>query len=1196
MQAERKTDSEIIATTHNTARYFVESRHVAWILFFFVLLWGFYSYNVMNKRKDPLYSNLFACVVCPWPGASAEQVEQLVTRKLEEKISQNMKVVLIQSVSRANLALVTIKLDERLHNTANEFDDLALKLQSIHDLPSGAGPIEFLKDYGDVTNLMLTVASPKATGVEISLRAEAIKRAIDQVRPRSPPATPNVRESIIVCFPQTTPSAVPKRQRDLFAKYAAEHEFVEDIRPIDGNGFVGIDCASIHSDADTLRFISAFVRDKLKVSYLHPDLWNPAIVHDPAQSRERLTAVAGDKYSYKELSDYTDLIKRTLQALPQVTRITQAGNLGEQINLEYSQERLASYGIQPVDLRERLAARNMPAATGGVLEVEGKNLPVVPTGEFKSETDIGNVLIGTSDSGTPVYLRDVVDISRDYESPPRFLAFLTSKDEKGNWQRTRAVTMGIFMRTEEHIDAFGKAVNTALDSLKQRLPEDLILVRTADQPEQVEENVELFMTSLYEAIGLVVLTALIGFWEWRSALLIAISIPTTLAMTFGMMNLLGIDIQQCSIAALIISLGLLVDDPVVAGDAIKRALTEGHPPIVAAWLGPTKLAHAIMFATITNIAAYLPLLMISGEVGQFIASLPVVITCSLIASRLVSMTFVPLLGYYLLRPFPGAGGSESTEKPKKTAVEIYLKAGNWVLDHRILVFALSLLVLVGGVFSFTKIKQSFFPNDLFNLCWVDVWMPNDAPLSATNDAALHTERIIREVADLYAREHPDKQGKPHEILDSITTFLGGSGPRFWSSVLPELDQLNYAQVVIKLDDKHDTDPFIPKLQRALSLAVPEARCDVRQLEGGKPVGIPVSIRISGQDSTMLRKVAAQVAEMLRSCPLAERVRDDWGSEAFTVQLQVHADRANLAGLTNQDIADSSATGLNGAQVDTLREGDKQIPIVARMRAEESSQIQSINDLYVYSVSTKQKVPLPQIASIGYSMQPEKFRRRNQFRTITVAAFPIYSVLPSEVMEKIHPQLQKLESSLPPGYKIEIGGEEEEQTKSFAEMTVVMAVSIIGIFLCLVIQFKSAVKPLLVFSGIPYGMVGALVGLSIMDKPFGFPAFLGVASLAGVIVSHVIVLFDFIEAGREEGMPLRDALLHASMFRLRPVLITVAATVLGFIPLAAHGGPLWEPLCYAQIGGLTFATFVTLGLVPVIYAISVLDLKIIRWEE
>jgi multidrug efflux pump subunit AcrB len=358
----------------------------------------------------------------------------------------------------------------------------------------------------------------------------------------------------------------------------------------------------------------------------------------------------------------------------------------------------------------------------------------------------------------------------------------------------------------------------------------------------------------------------------------------------------------------------------------------------------------------------------------------------------------------------------------------------------------------------------------------------------------------------------------------------------------------------------------------------------------------VSIRVSGEDIVTLRRLSAQVASILRSVPTATRVRDNWGPESFAVRLRTDSDKANLAGLTNYDVAAASAAAMSGARVGVLREGDEQIPVVARLRMEERARLSDIRSLYVYSGQGSQKVPLQSISSVVYDMQAEKLQRRNQFRTMTISAFPTAGTLPSEVLNAAMPRLDEFRQSLPTGYRMEIGGEYEEQVKNFRNLAVVMLISIAMIYLALVFQFKHAIKPAIVFAAIPYGVVGALAVLWLMGSPFGFMAFLGIASLIGVIVSHIIVLFDFIEERHEAGEPLVEALLDAGIMRLRPVLITVGATVTALFPLAAHGGPLWEPLCYAQIGGLTVATFVTLLMVPVIYATFVLDLKLVKWGD
>ena len=526
---------------------------------------------------------------------------------------------------------------------------------------------------------------------------------------------------------------------------------------------------------------------------------------------------------------------------------------------------------------------------------------------------------------------------------------------------------------------------------------------------------------------------MIGFWEWRSALLMAFSIPITLAMTFGMMWMLGIDLQQVSIATLIIALGLLVDDPVVAGDAIKRDLALGHPGIVAAWLGPLKLATAILYATITNIVAYLPFLLLSGDMGKFITSLPIVLACSLVASRIVSMTFIPLLGYYLLRPKAEA---PIEERRKKGFAAKYYGVGTWAIQHRWRVLIGSFAFLALGGFLLSQLKQQFTPKDLSYLSYVDVWLPEDAPLSETDRTAGQAQEIIREVASEYGKEH----SKSGDVLESLTTFVGGGGPRFWFSISPELQQLNYAQIIIQVKDKHDTGHLVGHLQKAISERIAGARIDVRQLESGSAVGLPVAIRIYGNDVRTLRASAEQLKDLFRSIPKATRVRDDWGDESFAVKLQIDSDRANMAGVSNLDVAQSSIAGMNGMQVTTLREGDKQIPVVIRMRAEERARLDDVKNLYVV-LQRGSKVPLGAVSSISYSTETEKLRRQNQFRAITVSCAPEDGVLASEIMNAARPRIKEIAAELPPGYRLEIAGEEKDQIKSFKELSIVMGISI-----------------------------------------------------------------------------------------------------------------------------------------------------------
>ena len=1171
--------------SRNIARFFTHNRQIAWVALLATLVWGVFGYMNMPKRKDPDIPVRIALAITPWPGISAEKVEQLVTRKVEQAATGNSKVDRVESTTMDNISVVQVRLLDSIKNTQQEFQDIGQRLNQITDLPQGAGPITWISDFGDTAALMLTVASPSVPDIEIELRARGVREAVEKARQ----GRTTGRATVLYCYPTSVSPAVIERPFVIFSAHAQRQGIASDIRPVSVGSCSGVDFATTKSDAEIHAFGREFVEKRLQEYDFHPDSWGPIIIRDPQTTQERMAAVVSARYSYRQLDDFTDLVQRTLQRVPEVAKVQRVGVLPEEIYLEYSDDRLAAYKLQPTKIKDILNARNV-TAPGGIVQTQSRNVLVDATAEFKSNKEIGNVLVGASPTGVPVYLRDLVDVSRGYESPRRYLNYLVSHDANGNWHRNRAITLAVQMRSGEQIGKFGVQVDKALATVRPTLPPDLIIARTSDQPRQVQELVSLLMSSLYEAIVLVVIVALVGFWDWRAAMLMAASIPLTLAMTFGIVRLLDIDIQQVSIATLIIALGLLVDMPVVAGDAIKRELGSGSPRDLASWIGPTKLAKAIIFATITNIVAYLPFLLLTGDTYFFLYSLPVVMTCTLVASVIVSFTFIPLIAYYLIKP-PKQREEPMAERRTHGFPGFYYRVGDFCLGHRWMVFGCSLLFLVlGGVF-FTKLHPQFFPKDLSYLSYVDVWLPPDAPLGATDTITRRAETVIRQEAERFGNEHHEK-----DVLKSLTSFIGGGGPRFWFSVDPERQQLNYAQILVEVTNKHFTNEFVGPLQTALSREVPGARVDVRQLETGKPVGIPISIRISGADIEVLHRLSGELQGIFRSQPNAARVRDDWGEPAMNVRLKVDPDRANISGVTNLDVALSSAAAMTGLPVSTYRELDKQIPIAVRLRMEERAGLSDVQNTYVYSGTSNQRVPLRQVSQITTDISIPKIKRRNQFRTVTVSAFPIPGVLPSQVLTPLLPKIKQFQQDLPPGYFLEIGGEYEEQVKGFKQLSVVMAISVLLIYIALVVQFRNAVKPFLVFAAIPYGMTGALAGLVIMGQPFGFMGFLGVASLVGVIVSHVIVLFDFIEEAHERGEPLREALLDAGIVRLRPVMITVGATVLGLIPLAMHGGPLWEPLCYAQIGGLTVATFITLLLVPVMYSIFVLDLKLIKWES
>src|SRR5712671_5673285 len=1206
-----KSDQERIEQTRNAPRFFVEHPQVSWVLLVGVLVWGWFGYHSMPQRKDPDIPVRVAVAFCSWPGATAQQVEQFVTRPIEDAVAENKTIhpgtasdYGIRSISLPGAAYVYVQLAENVSDVKRQFSDINLKLNALDtQLPQGAGPISFQSDFGDTAALMLTIASPKADSLEINIRALAIQSAIQTSRAeKKTRKDQGAPVTIVYSFPQSLSSnktVIDAAQ--LFEQQAEQAGILREPRLIQGSGFIAVDGVSTGDDTSIHHFIQTFFQRRLQRSELHPDAWDPVVIRNPRETPEQLAKVAGDKYSYADLDDFSDLIARTVQGAPETSKVERRGGLPQMVYLEYSQDRLAAYGLQPAALGNVLSARNI-IAPGGAFEAGQRQVILNPSGQFESINAIGNVAVSASSTGAPVYLRDLVEISRGYQSPAQYLNYYTWEDPKGRWQRSRAVTLAIYMRDQEQIAKFGQSVDEKLAQLRQILPPDLVIAHTSDQPLQVKENIHLFLRALLEAILLVVAVSLIGFWEWRLALIMALAIPITLAMTFGVIYMLGIDLQQVSVATLIIALGLLVDVPVVAGDGIKRGLAAGLPRRIAAWLGPTKLATAIFFATLTNIIAYLPFLMLTGNTGEFLRSLPIVMTAALLCALIVAMTYVPLLGYYIQRP-PAKKELTIEEKRERGFYGFYNRLVGRAIQHRWAVLAGSFVFLLIGGFAASHLKSQFFPEDVQYWFYLDIWLPNDVPLSATNDTAMRAEQVVRKVIEAAPERGTKEKGAEH-LLTSVTSFIGGGGPRFWFSISPEATQTNYAQVIVQVRDKEATPKLIGPLQDELNKQVPGAWITVRQLQTN-PVETPVEVLITGQADTdprtesedirSLRAIASQAMDIVRQSPGIAVLRDDWSPDSPQMKIEIDPDRANLVGITNADVAASTAAAISGNPVGIYKEGNKDIPIVVRLRPQDRARLSQIENLYVNSSQENVKVPLLSVATLKDILETARIRRREHFRTLSILCFPAPGVLASEVLAPIEPKLVALKNSLPPGYQLQIGGEKAKQVEGFTNLAVVLLISLVGIYLALLIQFNNAVKPLLVFAAAPYGAIGALIALAIMGTPFGFMAFLGVASLIGVIVSHVIVLFDFIEEMHEKGEPLERALADAGIERIRPVMITVAATILALFPLALEGGPLWKPLCYAQIGGLAVATFITLFLVPVFYSIFVLDLKWIKWE-
>jgi multidrug efflux pump subunit AcrB len=1159
----------------NLARVFAEKPQIGWVAMVAVLLWGGVSYVKMPQRKDPEIKIKTAVVSTVWPGASAEDVEQLVTRPIEQIAGQVAHVDVLTSTSRAGRSTVFVTLEDSVRpgNVDPVWEDLRARLDMLKGLPATAQRPLLNSHFGDTATVVFSLASPTADPVEVSLRAEVLRRALQPRRALA--AEPAARQSTIIIFPD---GVEPSRAAAAAAQYAAQGRAsgaLEDASVLTGARFVAVDFTP-RDEARLVALDAAFLRDVAGPDQPHPDVWGPVRVGALSTLEERLRAVAPDKYSYRELEEAARLARDELARVEGVGRVELFGVVPERASLLFSQERLAALGINPRQIAAALKSRNA-ALPGGTLNTGQQLLLVDPGASYADAREILDTVVANTPDGKPVVVRDVAEVRRTYD-PAAERSWLVWRGPGGDWRRTRSVAVAVQARAGVQVTQLGVALDAALGDLAGRLPADLEVVHSTDQPELVREKISEFMRSLVEAVLIVIAIALI-FMERRSAVLVAASIPLTLAMTFGLMRLLGIDLQQVSIASLIIALGLLVDDPVVASDAINRELAHGVPRVRAAWQGPTKLARAILFATITNVVAFAPLLLIEGSMGEFIYSLPVVVTAALFSSRIVSMTFMPLLGRYLLR---GQKGYEAALDGGGRAAELarqYNALTTWMLDHKKVSFAGFAVFLMLGLAPVVLVKTHFFPEESMNRFYVHVRLPEGSDLRATQRVADEARALLLE-----------KEGGQ---LERLTLFVGDGGPRWWSNVAPEPRNAAYALMIVHTRDDRQTRALIRRTQDLLTGSIAGARFEAFYLSSGAPATIPVEVRLSGPDIATLKTLAEQVRLVLRALPTTGDVTDDWGAESPSLKVRVDDVRANRAGVTREDVASASMLALSGQTVTQLRDEDRLIDVNLRLRPSERTNAASLRALSVWSARTNRPVPLEQVGVVQLDHQPQKIVRYRQERTITVGALPRPGELPSVLFNEARQRLAKLE--LPPGYRLGYGGEFEQQSRAFGHVRIALVVSVLLIFLVLVWQFESVFKPMIVFAAIPFGLVGAVLGLVVTNTRFGFMAFLGVASLVGVIVSHIIVLFDFIEESREHGVPLHRAVIDAGLVRLRPVLVTVLATVGGLVPLALEGGPKWQQLVYVQIGGLLLATLVTKGVVPLLYVVMVEELKWIRWE-
>ena len=1162
------------------AEFCVRHREVSWTALAAVLIWGVIAGTRLGQQEDPTIPHRTAMLTCVFPGATASKVEELVTKPLERKASELSALEEIKSQSRSGIATLTIKLQPASASAIEqEWERLRAKLREVA-LPAGAREPWLNTDFGNTMTLLFALVTPPISDAECVARANLIRDQLAEVRGSQPPTN---RAAALAFFPPGVAGSYREFVRQRFETEIRAAGLASHVETRQGDSFILADLVTRARRTELEGFMGAFVRRVSGSDHemQHPDFTTPILLMGNEDPLPRVRAAAPPRYSYRRLETLARDFEDQLKQLGTVGKVSRIGIVPETVYLLFSDANVTGYGLTPDAIREAIGARNA-IIPGGTLRADGQNFPVQLSGEFRNEDEMLGAIVGLGKNGAPVYLRDLFEVRRMYESPIPFKVDVMRRERAGGaLEVRRAVMVGVEMKEGRIIRSFEAEVRGVVARMQTRLPEGIEIQTLSDQPAAVAQRVAHFGRCLLEAVGIVIIVALF-LMDWRAAMVVAAAIPLTLAMTAAGMHALNIPVHQISIAALIIALGMLVDDPVVASDAINRELHHGAGRERAAWLGPFRLRRAILFGTIINILAFLPLVLLPGDKGAFIYALPAVVTLALISSRIVSMTFIPLLGYYLLR---GQRGLEDGGELRSAAIfrpvdlvlrgllpryrrllERALRRPGWAIG-----LAYGLLAASLGIAPF--LGKQFFPPAERSQLVVDIELPPTASLTSLRQRMDQAAAVLRQ----------------HEEIVSAALFTGGTAPRFYYNVAPKEPANHLAQILINTRSAEVVPGLVTKLREELDRNIPGARCTARQLEQGPPVEEPIQVRFRGENLDDLGKVAEAAAAELRRAG-GYHVFDDLGVRMPTLEIHIDQDRANSLGLGNERIGLVAQAAFAGIKVTELREGDRLIPVVIRLRVEDRNEAEKIRSLYVQGAGHK-AVPFDSFASIQVQPEFATIPHHDQLRTVTVRAYAPFGELPSQVLARARPGLSRL--ALPAGCQMELAGEHKELRQNQAEMGEVMLVSLALIAAAMVIQFNSVMKSLVVMLAVPLGLVGALMGLGVTGSPVGFTGLLGIVSLAGVIVSHIIVLSDFIEEARAEGMPLEQALVQAGLVRLRAVLVTVLATVGGLVPLFLTGGALWHPLTAVHIFGLLLATVLTLILLPVLYYVFCAKFKLVR---
>jgi multidrug efflux pump subunit AcrB len=1009
----------------------------------------------------------------------------------------------------------------------------------------------------------LAIEQNRVTLTVVALLVIAGSFAFDSLPKAQDPGF-TVRTAVITTrFPGASPERVELLVTDKIEKKIQEMPEIDSIISESRTG-ISVIYANFKESYKVMRPIFDDLRRK--VDTIAPELPQGSVI--PEVNDEfgdvfgSVYTLTGDGYSYAELKDVADELRDDLLKEPDIAKVTIHGAQEEVIFVEYNNARLAELGLSPQQLSASLASVNIVSSGGDI--VSGRERIVLePTGNFESVEDLQRTVVPLP-GGTLVYLEDIVDVYRGYKDPPKSVS-------RVNGEPTLAVAVS--MREGGDILKLGERLDVLMPELVARYPWGVKIDKIWFQADLVENVVNDFTSSLLQAI-LIVILVMIGFLGIRTGLVVGSLIPTTMVASFFVMQVFDISINQISLTALIIALGLLVDNAIVIVESIIVKREHGTDAVTAAIESGKELKAPLLISSLTTAAAFMPIAMAKSAVGEYTSDIFYVVTIALLVSWVLAMTFVPMLSTAALKIKQTSQSSEETF------------SGRWYTFYRNLLlrslrcryrfFGVVGLLFVVAIIGMGLVRQEFIAPSEDPVFSAKLELPLGTSIEASQAIVADVDRFIEET--YFA---PDS-GEP--LVRNWLSFIGEGGPRFQLSLNPPNPNPANSFVIANTLRGEDVVEVIAGIENYVRENHPDLAAQVKRLDNGPPVDFPIIVRISGDNIDSLYSIADEVSEFLYQQPQVSVAQNSWGLQTKKLLVDVDQELARRSGVTSEDVAYSLKAGLTGIELTQYREDEDLIPVTLRTIAADRQDLSKLDGLSVYSQSTGNNVPLKQVANVGLVFEPGVVERRDRDRTLSLNIQLYPGATPAEVVAILTPWLAEASQSWPAGHGYEIGGETEESGDANASIAAELPMAGMLILLLLVGQFNSLRRPAIILSTIPLGLIGVTFGLLVANSTFGFFTILGLISLSGIIINNAIVLLDRIAIEiRDFGRSEPDAVLIACQQRLRPILLTTATTVLGMTPLLWGGTAMFKPMAITIIFGLAFATALTLLVVPVLYA-------------